>query len=292
MSDLPSESALHRSARSPGIKETGERDYILGTHDEEVIRLGLQHRVWRPVVLSLWQRAGITVGKRVLDIGAGPGYGTIDLAEIVGPMGEIVAVERSSKFVSVVKETCRLRALNHVKIHELDLMNEDLPPGHYDFSWCRWVLSFVSDPALLIKKLAAVMPKGSIAIFHEYAHYTTWRFSPRRPILERFAEQVGESWRATGGEPDIGLNLPPLLSANGFTVRSAIPRIYCVRPSDYMWQWPAAFIESAPSRLQELGRVEEAFVNQVKAEFAEAAEDPNSLMLTPLVLEIVAERIG
>ena len=59
-----------------------------------------------------------------------------------------------------------------------------------------------------------------------------------------------------------------------------------------MWQWPAAFIESGPARLQELGYVDKAFVNQVKAEFAEAAKDPDSRMITPLVLEIVAERTG
>src|SRR6266700_5014628 len=73
-----------------------ERDYVLGTHDEELMRLGLQHRVWRPVVLDCWQRAGITVGKRVLDLGAGPGYATIDLAEIVGSGGEVVALDRKS----------------------------------------------------------------------------------------------------------------------------------------------------------------------------------------------------
>ena len=69
-----------------------ERDYVLGTHEEELARLGLQHRVWRPVALDCWQRAGITVGKRVLDVGAGPGYAAIDLAEIVGPTGEVVAL--------------------------------------------------------------------------------------------------------------------------------------------------------------------------------------------------------
>ena len=36
-----------------------ERDYLLGTHDAEVQRLGLQHRVWRPRVLDAWRRAGI-----------------------------------------------------------------------------------------------------------------------------------------------------------------------------------------------------------------------------------------
>ena len=61
-----------------------ERDYVLGTHEQELARLGLQHRAWRPVALDCWQRAGITVGKRVLDVGAGPGYAAVDLAEIVG----------------------------------------------------------------------------------------------------------------------------------------------------------------------------------------------------------------
>src|SRR5438309_3674115 len=129
-----------------------EKDYVLGTHDEELIRLGLQHRVWRPMVLDCWQRAGITVGKRVLDLGAGPGYATVDLAEIVGPSGEVVALERSNNFVSALQETCRMRGLSNVKIHELDLMTDELPKGDYDYSWCRWVVSFVNKPAHLIEK--------------------------------------------------------------------------------------------------------------------------------------------
>src|SRR2546421_10159253 len=112
-----------------------EKDYVLGTHDEELLRLGLQHRVWRPVVLDCWQKAGITVGKRVLDIGAGPGYAAMDLAEIVGPTGEVVALERSNKFVRALGEACRVRSLSNVKVHELDLMTDDLPKGDYDFSW-------------------------------------------------------------------------------------------------------------------------------------------------------------
>ena len=129
---------------------TTERDYVLGTHDEELARLGLQHRVWRSVVLDCWQRAGITVGKRVLDIGAGPGYAAVDLAEIVGPTGEVIALERSKNFVDAMEDACRVRSLTNVKIHELDLMTDNFPEGDYDFSWCRWVLSFVSDPALLV----------------------------------------------------------------------------------------------------------------------------------------------
>src|SRR5437868_463636 len=125
---------------------TTDRDYVLGTHEEEISRLGLQHDVWRPVVLDCWKRAGIGAGKRVLDVGAGPGYAAVDLAEIVGPSGEVVAIERSKNFVGAMRETCRARSLTNIAIHELDLMTDDLPKGDYDFSWCRWVLSFVSDP--------------------------------------------------------------------------------------------------------------------------------------------------
>src|SRR3982074_1924659 len=111
-----------------------ERDYVLGTHEEELARLGLQHRVWRAVALDCWNRAGITVGKRVLDVGAGPGYATVDLAEIAGAHGKVTAVERSHNFVRALEETCRQRSLANVKVHELDLMTDNLPSGDYDFS--------------------------------------------------------------------------------------------------------------------------------------------------------------
>ncbi len=268
-----------------------ERDYVLGTHDEEISRLGLQHRVWRPVVLDCWQRAGITVGKRVLDLGAGPGYAAIDLAEIVGPTGEVVAIERSHKFVGAIREACRARSLGNVKIHELDLMADDLPKADYDFSWCRWVVSFVSDPSLLIKKLAGVMPRGGVSIFHEYGHYETWRFFPRLPNQERFREHVIATWRESGGEPDGASRLAALLMQNGFVVRSTRPHIFCVRPTDYMWQWPAQFIEVYLPRLQEMGRIDQKFADQLLADLAEAKIRPNSAMITPLVLEIIAQKM-
>src|SRR6266705_2003486 len=269
---------------------TTERDYVLGTHDEELARLGLQHRVWRSVVLDCWQRAGITVGKRVLDIGAGPGCAAVDLAEIVGPTGEVIALERSKNFVDAMEDACRVRSLTNVKIHELDLMADELPKGDYDFSWCRWVVSFVNDPALLIKKLAGVMQKSSVAIFHEYGHYETWHFLPRLANQERFREHVIATWRESGGEPDSAPSLPALLSANGFVIRSATPLIFCVRPNDYIWQWPAQFIAIYLPRLIEMGRIDQKFADELHGDLAGAEANPNSLMITPLVLEIVAER--
>ena len=269
-----------------------DRDYVLGTHDEEVARLGLQHRVWRATVLDCWRQSGITIGSRVLDVGAGPGYATFDLAEIVGANGAVVAVERSKNFVNVMRRTCEQRNVTNVNVSELDLMKDPRPGTAFDFVWCRWVASFVSDPGILVRKMADALRVGGRAIFHEYANYMSWRFSPRRPVLERFAAEVMASWRESGGEPDIALALAPLLRNNGFQITSAAPRIFCASPADYTWQWSASFLKNGPARLLELGRIDRKFADEIHSEFAAAQADPRSLVITPLVLEIVAEKMS
>ena len=272
------------------MTQSKERDYVLGTHEAELARLGVQHRAWRSVVLDCWQTAGITVGSQVLDVGAGPGYATVDLSEIVGSSGKVVAIERSTNFVKALTDTIRARELANVDVHELDLINDELPASAFDFAWCRWVLCFVSDPALLVRKIAGALRHGGRAIFHEYGHYTTWQLFPRRPSLEEFRSHVIASWRASGGEPDTGLSLPSWLANTGLTIRSIEPRIFCIRPDNYMWQWPAQFIEVHLSRLHELGRIDNAFAANVRRDLREAESESNSFMLTPLVLEIVAEK--
>jgi len=273
------------------MSPSNERDYVLGTHDEEITRLGVQHRAWRPVVLACWKAAGVTSGSGVLDVGAGPGYATVDLAEIVGDRGCVAAVERSTNFVNAIRRTVKERSFSNVEVRELDLMNDDLPAGPFDFTWCRWVLCFVSNPELLVKKLGNALRKGGHAIFHEYGQYTTWLFIPQRVCLEKFRSHVIATWHESGGEPDTGLQLPSWLTRNGFFVRSVVPRIFCLQPDDYMWQWPSAFIQVHLLRLQELRVIEAGFADQVRSELAAAEKERPSFMLTPLVLEIVAEKM-
>jgi protein-L-isoaspartate O-methyltransferase len=275
----------------PPNRSTLEGDYILGTNDEKIRRLGLQHHVWRPFVLATCRKVGIRRGSRVLDLGAGPEYATIDFAEIVGPHGQIIALERSRNFVDALNQSILDRGLTNVEVHQLDLMTDELPEGHYDFAWCRWVAMFVADPAVLITKLAAALPGGSIAIFHEYAQYSTWRFSPRLTAQEEFIRRVTESWRINGGYSDVALRLPALLVENGFAIRATTPLIFCLRRSDEMWHWPITFIRSGLVRLEELGLIDRRFVQQVECEVNEAERNENSLMITPLVLEIVAEKL-
>ncbi|HEV3409365.1 MAG TPA: methyltransferase domain-containing protein [Chthoniobacterales bacterium] len=267
-----------------------DTDYVLGTHEEELARLGLQHRVWRDVVTECWRRVGITHGWRIIDLGAGPGYATADLAEIVGPTGAVLSVERSARFLAAARERCARRGLTNVEFRQADVIEDSLGPLGYDASWCRWVACFVSSPRKLIENIAQALRPGGIAIFHDYSDYLTFRFMPVRPALEKFELEVMESWIAAGGDPNVARRLPELLRNAGFRVLEIIPRVRTISPRDYTWQWPKSFIEINVARLQELGRISDKLAAEILREFREADADPNSWFTTPMFLEIVAEK--
>lgn len=267
------------------------KDYVLGTNDTETRRLGVQHDAWRPCVLDCWRRAGVTAGAHVIDVGAGPGYAALDLADLVGPSGYVAAIERSPTFVEAGRAAIRERGVRNVRYYELDLMSDPLPEEHYDVAWCRWVNSFVESPEVLVSKIAGAVRPGGVAVFHEYVDYASWRFSPSLPDVEEYIRRVMESWRAAGGEPDVAMGLPPLLKGEGFVIREAVPRVFCVRPGDDLWRWIATFVESNFERLTEIGAWDPDRIDAARAEFAAAAADPDTLMLTPMVLEIIADRV-
>ncbi|MGZ8363346.1 MAG: methyltransferase domain-containing protein [Caulobacteraceae bacterium] len=268
-----------------------DRDYLLGTHDAEIARLALQHRVWRPRVLDAFRRAGITSGSRVIDAGAGPGWCSLDLADIVGPSGRIQALERSERFLEHLSEAARERHLDNIETHNLDLVTDDLPVSGADAFWVRWVLAFVSDPEAVLAKLVAALKPGGVAVIHEYLDYGTWSFAPKMQSHEEFRDFVIKDWRASGGEPDIARSFPSLLPKAGLRIKELRPIVDVVTPDNYVWQWPASFIDIYPDHLAETGKVERAWADKVMADFAAAEENPNAVMVTPMVLEVIAEKV-
>jgi SAM-dependent methyltransferase len=263
-----------------------EKDYVLGTHDEELARLGLQHRVWRPRVLDAWRRAGFTAGQTLVDIGAGPGYATIDLAEICGSEGQVVAIERSRRFLDALEGAAAQRGLSHIEVVEADLDADALPALAADGAWVRWVFAFVKQPQELLRRVRAMLRPGGRLVVYEYFDYRTWRLVPRAENFDHFVATVMKSWRASGGEPDIGLHLVAWMEECGFAVRETRTFTDLITPDDSMWQWPKAFIATGTERLVDLGYMTAEEASSVRETFARATR-----CMIPGTLEIIAEAV-
>jgi ubiquinone/menaquinone biosynthesis C-methylase UbiE len=269
---------------------SAEKDYVLGTHDEEIERLGLQHRMWRSRALDGWRRGGFTRGQTLVDIGCGPGYAATDLAEVVGPEGRVIALDRSRRFLDALEARGRRLGLANIEVHELDLDESELPAAAADGAWSRWVFAFVQRPRDLLARVGRMLRPGGTLVMQEYFDYSTWRLSPRSTEFEAFVQQVITSWRASGGEPDVGLDLPRWLVELGFEIRSLTPIIEVVHPADSLWQWPRAFVEVGLRRMVDLGEVTRERAAGMAESFHAAERDPHSLLVTPAVIEVVATR--
>jgi len=268
-----------------------ERSYYLGDDAQEVRRLGLQHRVWRPHVLDAWRRAGVTTGSTVVDAGAGPGYASLDLAEIVEESGKVIALERSEHFMRALAASAEARRLGNIETCNVDLVTDPIKASGVDAVWIRWVFAFLSDPICVLKKLAGAIRPGGVIVIHEYMDWGTLNWTPRRQALSDFVEVTIKDWREKGGEPDIAVQLLPMLAKAGLRLKEARPIIHAVKPDNFVWRWPATFIPIHARDLAQSGVVSEEWAENVARELAAAEADPGTIMTTPLVMEIIAERV-
>lgn len=268
-----------------------EDDYIIGASEREIARLGQQHAIWRERALAAWRRAGLKPGMRVLDIGCGPGHASFDLAQLVGPQGEVIAVDQSDLFLRAVEAGAKARGLANIRTVKADLADLDLPADSVDFIWSRWVLSFLPAPADLIGRLSRVLRAGGVFVAHEYGHYETFGFHPADPVQDRFIQAVKASWRAFGGEPNIAKQLPAMCADAGWTTEYLTPHVFTTRPGEMVWEWPVGWLKSdGIDRLVELGFLGADDAERFHDVVAERAADPLSILTTPLVMEVIARR--
>jgi ubiquinone/menaquinone biosynthesis C-methylase UbiE len=267
-----------------------ERDYVLGTHDAEIARLKLQHRVWRPRMFDAWRRAGITQGQTVIDVGSGPGYASLDLAEIVGPQGRVLAVERSGRFLESLRHAATRASLTSIETTEADITEAPIGERIADAAWCRWVFSWVTKPERGIANIARAIKPNGVVVFHEYLDYGSWGLAPRNAAFAAFVQAVIDSVAKTGADINSALTLPTLLEQAGFDIIALNPIVDVVAPDNYVWHWPVAFVRGYRDKLVADGLLTAAQADEAIAAIDRAETTGGARMVTPIVLEIIARR--
>ena len=279
-------------------------DYVLGTHDAEIGRLELQHGVWRGQAREGWRRAGIGPGKTVIDVGCGPGFAAVDLAEMVGAEGRVIALDKSTRFLEALERRCTASGIGNVsaRVCDLDvdeLMEADRGGGKgegegegdgADAAWARWVFCFVERPRELLARVARALRPGGAFVAHEYFDYGAWRAAPRDAAIEEFVAHVMASWRKRGGEPDIAMEMLGWLPELGFEIVGVRPIVEVVDDASPYRVWLQRFAEVGLQRLVELGEVSEQRGAELAAAWEACAARKGTYMVTPGVMEIVAVR--
>ncbi|MCL4196135.1 MAG: methyltransferase domain-containing protein [Phycisphaerales bacterium] len=267
-------------------------EYVLGTQDAELRRLGFQHRLWSRQAAQAWEAAQFRPGQRLLDIGCGPGFATTELAQLVGPGGAVVGVDASERFINYLRARAAAISLPQVDARVGDVLNLDLPPAAFDGAYARWVLCFVSDPARVVRGVAAALKPGGVFVIQDYYDYRGAAICPTRPVVRKVFEAVDQSWRRRGGDPDVGQRLPTLLAEAAFDVQRIDPLVRVARPDTALWNWPATFFANYLPVLIEMNLITSADAEEWNDHWQQRTADPASAFITPPMLSILAVRRG
>lgn len=121
-----------------------------------------QIRAWlRTATDAMLGMAGVGPGMEVLDLAAGAGDQTLDIAARVGSAGTVTAVDLSAGILALADES--VKRSGHANVRTLVADAEDLPldDACFDAAVCRLGLMFLPDPEQGLRELRRVLKPGA-----------------------------------------------------------------------------------------------------------------------------------
>lgn len=255
-------------------------------HAESVLR---SHR-WRTAENScgyLLER--LRPGLRVLDVGAGPGTITADLAELVAP-GRVTALEATEDALALSRTELARREIDADYVVG-DVQALDLPDDTFDVVHAHQVLQHVADPVQALQEMRRVCRPGGIVAARD-SDYHGFVWYPADPVLDRWMELYQQAARGNGGEPDAGRRLHAWARQAGFTDVAASTSTWSFAdPADRQYwggMWADRILSSdMAGQLTAAGWADDAELQQISAAWDRWTEDPDG-WISLLHAEIVA----
>lgn len=156
---------------------------------------------------------------RVVDIGAGTGLLTLDIARAVGERGQVIAVDPSADMRAAGSARCADR--KNVQVLEGTADSLPVDDGAVDGAVSLQVFEYLDDiPAALAESRRVLRPGGRLVIGDIHWDSHVWHADDR----ERMDRILG-IWNRHVVETRVPALLPPMLRDAGFNVETVIPEL-------------------------------------------------------------------
>ena len=173
----------------------------------EPFRKDLAHANWagifsrqasRAHLLPEWVEAlRLTYGDRVLEVGSGPGYVSLALAERVGPGGIVYAIDKSAQALAYLEALQAERGISNIQRICSDAAT--LEPGELqpDSALITMVLHHADDPTGILRNAARLLPANALAVVSEF--HPEGPCEHRPPREHRLSPEQVRAWCEEGG---------------------------------------------------------------------------------------------
>lgn len=150
-------------------------------------------------------------GERVLDLGCGPGFYAVELAERVGPTGRVVGVDASADMLALAE--ARRGRRGNVELRAADVAALPVADGAVDAAVCVQVLEYVPDLARVFAEVRRVLRAGGRFV----AWDTDWSTASWHSADPDRMRRVLHAWDAHLVHPSLPRTLAARLRSAGFT---------------------------------------------------------------------------
>jgi ubiquinone/menaquinone biosynthesis C-methylase UbiE len=123
----------------------------------------------RAALVGPWMAAlGLEPGDRVLEIGSGPGFVSLMLADRVGPAGVVYAVDRSAAALAYLSRLQEERGVANIERLVADAATLDLGERRADAALVSMVLHHADDPGGIIRNVTRLLSPGALVLIAEF----------------------------------------------------------------------------------------------------------------------------
>lgn len=262
------------------VGEVGLSTYVLDQgHPGERSRLQAMAREWDPGTMQVVSALGIGAGHRCLEVGAGAGSIAQALAEVTGPQGHVLAVDRDIRFLDELPAGVEVRCL--------DVMVDDLPQEKFDLVHARLLVAHLHPHQHALRRLAAAVAPGGWLLVEEVDWTSADLVVPTAPIHTAMVRALQQLMGERGGfDATYGRRLLGDVLSLGLTDVSAQYRGAQARSTSQSWVAWQLLVEQFQRGILQAGLMTQQEVN----EWWSLTRDEGNLLVGVTMFAVQARR--